>query len=109
MTAVAARRRAALCAACSAPVADHRCGHMVPCCPGTCDLSPHAQRTRAIIAAENLTLTRLERQDLAEFLTGHAGSWSTISEDDARRVADALDAFHAVQALLLMRRPGWRR
>ena len=79
---------------------------MVPCCPGTCDLNPRGQRTRAIIAAEKLTLSRAERHDLAELLTGHEGSWARISEDDARRVADALDAFLAVQALLLLRRPG---
>lgn len=98
------RRAVARCTNCGELVADHRCGHLVPCCPGTCDLSPHAQRTRAIVAAEKLTLTRLERQELAEFLTGHEGSWARISEDDARRVADALDAFLAVQALLLLRR-----
>lgn len=83
---------------------DHRCGHTIPCCPGTCTLGPHAHRTRAIIAAQRLSLDRRERQDLAEFLTGHTGSWSTITEDDARRVADAIEAFLAVQALLLLRR-----
>lgn len=69
----------------------------------------HPQRTRAIIAAGKLTLTQLERRDLAELLTGHTGTWSTISEDDARRIADALDAFLAIQALLLLRRQGARR
>jgi hypothetical protein len=64
----------------------------------------YGQRARAIIAAERLTLDRLERHELAEFLVGHEGSWSTLSEDDARRIADALDAFVAVQWLLLQRR-----
>lgn len=109
MSAVDARPRAACCSNCGELVVDHKCGHLVPCCPGRCDLPAHAQRTRAIIAAERLTLDQRERRELAEFLTGHGGSWATISEPDARRVADALDAFLAVQALLLMRRPGWRR
>lgn len=72
--------------------------------PITATSGRDGQRTRAIIAAERLTLDRHERQELAEFLTGHEGSWATISEDDARRVADACDAFLAVQALLIMRR-----
>lgn len=105
----ATRARPALCSSCSHPVADHRCGHLVPCCPGTCDLNPRGQRTRAIIAAEKLTLSRAERHDLAELLVGHAGSWHTLSEPDARRVADALDAFLAVQALLMLRAQGRRR
>lgn len=63
-----------------------------------------AQRTRAIIAAEQLTLSRQERREFAEFLVGHTGSWRTLSEDDARRIADALSAYLAVQALLMMRR-----
>lgn len=56
------------------------------------------------MAAERLTLDRKERQELAEFLTGHEGSWGNISEDDARRVADACDAFLCIQYLLQMRR-----
>ena len=63
----------------------------------------HGQRTRAIINADKLTLDRQERHDLAELLTGHEGSWRTLDEDDARRIADALDGYLAVQALLLMR------
>lgn len=103
------RTRAACCSSCGALVADHRCGHLVPCCPGRCDLNPRGQRTRAIIAAEKLTLSRSERHDLAELLVGHAGSWHTLSEPDARRVADALEAFLAVQALLMLRARGRRR
>ena len=64
----------------------------------------HGQRTRAIISAEKLTLDRDERHELAELLTGHEGSWRTISEDDARRVADVCDGFLYVQHLLLQRR-----
>lgn len=64
------------------------------------------QRRRAITAAIKLTLTRDERHDLAEYLTGHEGSWSTISEEDAQRVGDALFAFLAVQWLVQQRGPG---
>jgi len=35
---------------------------------------------------------------------GHSGSWSTLSEDDARQLAMAIDAFLVIQALLLMKR-----
>lgn len=63
------------------------------------------QRRRAITAAIALTLTRDERHDLAEYLTGHEGSWSTISEEDAQRVADAMFAYRAVQWLVQMRGP----
>lgn len=77
-----------------------RCPHHTP--PAKADL--HPQRTRAIIAAGKLTLDRDERRDLARMLVGHSGSWRTIEEPDARRVADALEAFLVIQALLLMRR-----
>lgn len=63
----------------------------------------HGQRTRAIINADKLTLDREERHDLARLLVGHEGSWRTLDEDDARRIADALDGYLAVQALLMMR------
>lgn len=64
---------------------------------------PNPQRTRAIIEAQKLSLTQQERRELAEMLVGHAGSWKSISEDDARRVADALKAYQIVQALILLR------
>jgi hypothetical protein len=54
--------------------------------------------------ARKMTLTADERQELAAVLTGHEGSWRSISEDDARRVADALAAFAYVQHLLNERR-----
>ena len=68
------------------------------------DAPGHGQRTRAIIAAERLTLDREERHELAAMLVGHEGTWATIAEDDARRIAEACDAFLIVQALLLQRR-----
>ena len=64
----------------------------------------HPQRLRAILLAQRLTLDRAERHDLATMLVGHEGSWRTLSEDDARRIADALYAFAAVQHLLNERR-----
>lgn len=64
----------------------------------------HPQRIRALTLARKMTLSDSERQDLAEVLTGHQGSWRTISEEDARRVADALHAFAYVQHLLNERR-----
>lgn len=65
---------------------------------------PHGMRIRAIMEADKLTLTRDERHQLAEYLVGHTGSWSRISEDDAKRVGDALHGFLVIQALLLIRR-----
>lgn len=69
-------------------------------------MSDRPQLRRALTACIKLTLTRDERHSLAEYLTGHEGSWSTISEEDARRVADAAFAFMAVQWLVQMRGPG---
>lgn len=69
---------------------------------------PHGQRTRAIINAQRLSLDRQERHDLAQMLVHHHGSWATLSEPDARRIADALDAFLIVQALILLRSKGAR-
>jgi hypothetical protein len=63
------------------------------------------QLRRALTISVKLTLTRAERHDLAEYLTGHEGSWTTISEDDAKRVADALFAWWAVQWLIQDRTP----
>jgi hypothetical protein len=65
---------------------------------------PHGQRIRAITAAKALTLDRRERHELAEMLVGHRGSWKNLNEKDAKRIADACDAFLAIQALLMMRR-----
>lgn len=76
-----------------------RCPHHAPDLPRT----DHPQRTRAIISAKKLTLTRPERHELAEMLCGYSGTWSTIDEDCARRIADALEGFLIVQALLLRR------
>lgn len=76
-----------------------RCYHHAPPKPK----HPNPQRTRAIIEAQKLSLTQQERRELAEMLVGHAGSWKSISEDDARRVADALKAYQIVQALILLR------
>lgn len=72
--------------------------------------SNRPQRTRAAIAADRLSLTAEERHDLAGLLVDHHGSWRHLHEQDARRVADALDAFLVVQALLMLRRtrPGRR-
>jgi hypothetical protein len=77
------------------------------CTRTSCDCSclrRDGQRTRAIIAAERLTLDRAERHELAEFLVGHEGSWRSLAEDDARRIADAIDAFIGIQWLLEQRR-----
>lgn len=62
------------------------------------------QRVRAIISAQKLTLDDDERHELAAMLVGHEGSWSRISEKDAARVADALEGFLIIQALLKLRR-----
>ena len=61
------------------------------------------QRTRAVLAAQKLSLTQQERRELAGMLVDHHGTWANLSEDDARRIADALQAFLVVQALLLLR------
>lgn len=63
------------------------------------------QLRRALTAAVKLTLTRQERHDFAEFLVGHEGSWNRMPEEDAKRVADALFAFPAVQWLVRERGP----
>lgn len=57
------------------------------------------QVRRALVWSTKLGLDQDERHDLAELLTGHEGSWSTLSEEDAKRVADALQAYNAVQWL----------
>lgn len=64
---------------------------------------PNGYRIRAIMAADKLGLTREERHDLAEVLVKHTGSWSTLSEADARRVGDGLESFLIIQALLFLR------
>lgn len=64
----------------------------------------HAQRTRAVILANRMTLDRDERHDFAEFLVGHHGSWTTLGEQNARRIADALEGYVAVQHILNQRR-----
>lgn len=65
---------------------------------------PHGHRIRAVIEADKLTLTRDERHELAAYLVGHEGSWSTLPEDKASRIADALKGFLVIQALFLIRR-----
>lgn len=62
------------------------------------------QRRRALTWCSKLKLTRDDRHALAEYITGHEGSWSTLSEPDAMRIADALRAFNAVQWLWADRR-----
>lgn len=61
------------------------------------------QRTRAILAARRLSLSDVERREVAAHVVGHSGSWSTLSEDDGRRLADAFETFHVIQAQLLLR------
>lgn len=78
-----------------------RCLHHSP--PPTKPPHPHGQRIRAVILADALTLSREERHEFAEMLVKHKGSWSSLSESDARRIADALEGFPIVQALLFMR------
>lgn len=68
-------------------------------------MNDRPQLRRALTACIKLTLTRDERHSLAEYLTGHEGSWSSISEEDAQRVADAAFAYMAVQWLVQMRHP----
>lgn len=70
---------------------------------------PNPQRTRAIIECQKLSLDQQERHELAHMLVGHEGSWSTLSEDDARRIADAAQAYLVVQALVLLRRTSHHR
>lgn len=61
------------------------------------------QLTRAIVAAKHLTLSRHERLELTELLFDRRCSWSELTEDDCQRVADALNCYLHVQALLAMR------
>lgn len=68
-------------------------------------MTDRPQLRRALTAAVKLTLTRAERHEIGEYLTGHEGSWSTMSEDDCRRVADALFAYIEVQWLVQQRGP----
>jgi len=53
--------------------------------------------------ADALTLSREERHEFAEMLVKHKGSWSNLGEAEARRIADALEGFPIVQAILYMR------
>jgi len=89
---------------CGRPAADTevgpRCGQHSPPPTGG---HPHGQRIRAIINSDKLTLSREERHDLARMLVNHSGSWKTLGEPEARRIADALDSFLIIQALLLLR------
>lgn len=62
------------------------------------------QLRRALTWASKLKLTREDRHALGEYLTGHEGSWKTMTEDDAMRIADALRCFNAVQWLWADRR-----
>jgi hypothetical protein len=62
------------------------------------------QVMRALVACRKLDLDQDERHELSEFITGHEGSWSTMSEDDARRIADALYVFREIQWLYHQRR-----
>jgi hypothetical protein len=62
------------------------------------------QLRRALTWASKLKLTREDRHALGEYLTGHEGSWATMSDEDAMRIADALRAFNAVQWLYADRR-----
>lgn len=62
------------------------------------------QLRRALTWASKLQLTRDDRLALAEYITGHEGSWRTMSEETAQRIADALQAFNAVQWLWADRR-----
>lgn len=66
-------------------------------------MKPGPYVVRALMAAGKLDLSQLERQELAEYLTGHEGSWSRMSEEDGKRVGDALQSFHAVQWLIATR------
>jgi hypothetical protein len=47
----------------------------------------HPERARAITLADKLTLTRKERHELAEWMLDHTGSWATLKEPDAKRIA----------------------
>ena len=60
-------------------------------------LDPHI--ISALVEARKLHLDTEDRHDLAEYLVGHEGSWATLNPLDARRIADALRAFRAVQWL----------
>lgn len=68
------------------------------------DAGDHSQRARAILEAKRLTLTRAERHELADWLIDFRGSWSTLPEVGARRLADAMSAFIGIQHLLAQRR-----
>lgn len=59
---------------------------------------------RALVWARKLGLTDQDRHDLAAYLVGHEGSWESMSEEHAQRIADALRAFPAVQWLYADRR-----
>lgn len=78
-----------------------RCIHHSP--PEKKPPHPHGQRIRAIMLADQLTLSREERHDFAAMLVKHHGSWSSLEESDARRIGDALEGYPIMQALLLMR------
>jgi hypothetical protein len=59
--------------------------------------------------ADLLTLSDRERHELAEWVVDHPGSWSKLNEPKARRLADAMDCFLGIQALLGMRTINGRR
>lgn len=62
------------------------------------------QFRRALTWCSKLKLTDDDRHALAAYLLDHEGSWRTLSEDGARRIADSLQAFNAVQWLYADRR-----
>lgn len=62
------------------------------------------QLRRALTWASKLNLTRDDRHALGEYLVGHEGSWVTMTEENAMRIADALRAFPAVQWMWADRR-----
>lgn len=66
---------------------------------------PTPQRTRAIMLARAMTLTRAERMDFTELLfDARPRSWSELDELTCQRLADALTAYLAVQHILNERR-----
>jgi hypothetical protein len=66
-------------------------------------VTAHPERGRAIFLAKKLTLSDSERRELAEWMVEHTGSWSTLKEEDAKRIADALNCFIGIQYLLARR------
>lgn len=62
--------------------------------------STRPQLARAIIEADRLTLTRRERREYAELVVEHTGTWSTLDEPVAQRLAQALTSFIPLQYLM---------